>query len=145
MYRHVHARLHSCAHARIHARTHAHACTPTCVQVDTQLYGCRTRGFCSTETGRGQTAAFAAVTYRKYRLIWHACMLASFSSARLPKALATTRFDPSRPTGLIYHSFCILLSFRAATTSARTAWLAEHGSDCVTQCARALGSNLYLG
>ena len=64
-------------------------------------------------------------------------MLASFSSTHLPQALATARFDPSRPTILIYYPFCKLLSLRAATTSAGTAWLAEHGSDRVSHCARA--------
>ena len=72
-------------------------------------------------------------------IVYHACTFDSFSSACLPQAPATARFDPSRPTILIYYSFCILLSFRAATTSSWTAWLAER----VFHCARALGFNFY--
>ena len=64
-------------------------------------------------------------------------MLDSFSSACLAQAPATARFDSSRPTGLIHYSFRILLPFRAATTSAGTAWLAEHSSDRVSHCAHA--------
>ena len=53
--------------------------------------------------------------------IWHAGTLDSFSSAFPPQAPAIARFDPSRPSGLVYYSFCISSSFRAARTSAGAA------------------------